>query len=277
MLRLLVTLGAAPALLAAAACSDSHTTIGDGGAQPANVRDGAAEPGAAGSDAQHTAGNGAGPNAAGLSGFVAFNLAPDADCIYVGRAGSDFVPVGLYDLARRDDVTDHACDRPYVMHLLAMARRRPTGPPSRDTQLLLHSGSVTLITSEGETIRFDDGAQPLPNPFEVTTNGSLTLPRDGWPGEGVAAVEAIPLPYAAQLTPYIGEQIRVRVQLFGTTPDDDDLALQPFIYAIELCSGCLITCGSELQAASMTREDALGDGCADEAGADGRLCVEPGC
>jgi len=214
-------------------------------------------------------------NSAGLSGSVLFNLVPDEQCRYEPD-GNLFFPLGFYDLERRADDAEHSCDVPYVLHLLAEARRKRQTSTPNGTVLELHSARVALMTVEGETLRFEASGE-LPNPFLVTTNNSLLLPSDGSSVRAVAAVETIPLEYASQLTSFVGEQILVEVQLFGTTLDDEDVALAPFTYPIELCAGCMIICSSELAADSLTPEDVLGTDCPDQAGADGRICIEPDC
>lgn len=70
----------------------------------------------------------------------------------------------------------------------------------------IHS-ALELTTAERDTIEFAAGAEPRPNPFLVTTDGAIVLRRDGELESGIAAVEIIRVAYAAQLGPYVGEQI----------------------------------------------------------------------
>lgn len=253
----------------AAACS--------GGDDTAPLEGDAAVDAGSSADADVDGGDASVRNSAGLSGFVSFNLMPDADCIFDASPGTTFYPAGLYDLERRTDDASDACDQPYRVHLLAMASFEPdagAGTAVGDAVLQIHSASVELMTSERKPIAFDAVAPPLPNPFLVTTSNTLALTPNGEMATAIAAVEAIPLAYAAQLTPFVGSQILAEIRLLGTTTGDEDLDFRPFVYPIELCAGCLIVCETDLPA---PRDEVLGDGCADQAGADGRICIESGC
>jgi hypothetical protein len=242
----------------------------------------AAAPG--GSDAAAPDGSDAAvPHAGGLSGSVIYNLVPKLDCTFdVPNAGAAFLyyPVGYYDLERRADEVSDMCELPYVVHLLLEASFDPgsdAGMTPGETVLQLHSASVELMTTQGEPIAFGAGAQPLPNPFLVTTNSAIALHADGQPARAIAAIEAIPVAYASQLDDHVGGQILAEIRMFGTTTDEVDLEFAPFAYPVELCAGCLVVCSSYLRDELLTPEDLLAGACEDQAGADGRFCIEPDC
>jgi hypothetical protein len=170
------------------------------------------------------------------------------------------------------------CTAPYVLHLLLHASYDPDAPdaPAEPGILQFHSAQVELMTSESQTIVFDRG-DALPNPFLVTTNGSLSFDALEHAGDGIVAIETIPVDYAAQLDSFVDGQILARVQVLGTTTTDVDVELEPFVYPIELCSGCLQVCQSELTRNGSSEEDVYAGECPDNAGADGRICIDPGC
>ena len=89
----------------------------------------------------------------------------------------------------------------------------------------------------------------------------------------MVSVEAIPVPYAAQLDSLRNAQILAEVQVFGTTIGDVDVDFKPFVFPIQLCFGCLVKCLADVTAGSKDVSAAYGDSCPDDSGADGRICV----
>lgn len=220
----------------------------------------------------------------GPSGFITFNVVPDSNCVYSPEGNRNvFYPIGLYDVSPG---AGDACAKPYVVHLLANSFLRPNSDPmlgrAEPNILQLHSAEVKLMDIQRRTIRFSGGGEELPNPFLVTTNNSLSPATGAEPATGIATVEVIPVDYAAQLDDggerFVGAQILAEIQLFGTTTGDVDIDFKPWVYAIELCDGCLTLClNQDIRDMALDRDDVIGDRCADNSGSDGRVCIDPDC
>jgi hypothetical protein len=223
----------------------------------------------------------------GPSGFVTFNVAPNSQCIYSPDVGgSTFFPIGHYDIAPggESDFTGEEtenCRNPYIVHLLVNSFLRQNADAtlgrSEPNILQLHSAEVKLMSIQRQTILFTQTNPPLPNPFLVTTNNSLFPASGNTPATGIAAVEAIPSDYANQLRMFIGGQILAEIQIFGTTTGDVDVEFKPFVYPIEICYGCMTLCGSVIEANMLTEDEVIRGECDDNAGADGRVCIDNEC
>jgi len=219
----------------------------------------------------------------GPSGFVTGHLVPDEECTYSNEPGTNaFVAQGRYDVSSGAD-GEGDCDSPYVLNLLVNSFLRPNADVgmgrSEPNVLQLHSAEVRLMDISRATIEFNRFADdaPLPNPFLVTTNGSLFPTDSEEPSTVVAFVEAIPTAYAEQLDTFDGKQILAEIQIFGTTTGDVDVDLKPFVYTIQICDGCLTLCAGCLTGEE-SLEEIFGEGvCRDEASADGRVCIDRGC
>jgi hypothetical protein len=224
----------------------------------------------------------------GPSGFVTFNVSPNSQCIYSPDiGGSTFFPIGHYDIApggasqlTGGEPTEN-CRSPYVAHLLVNSFLRPNADATlgraEPNVLQLDSAEVKLMSLQHQTIVFSQTDPPLPNPFRVTTNNSLFPASGNTPATGIAAVEAIPSDYATQLEKFIGGQILAEIQIFGTTTGDVDVAFKPFVYPIEICYGCMTMCGSVMDENMLTEDEVIRGECADNSGADGRVCIDDDC
>ncbi|MDD9934910.1 MAG: hypothetical protein OXT09_14970 [Myxococcales bacterium] len=217
----------------------------------------------------------------GPTAFVTFNVPPSNDCVYMpSQSGDLFIPRGLFDISEggRSDSDSDYCARSYNMNLQVNSFLRSSqdeGLGRAEPNILqLHSAEVTLMTLEKVIIHFDRPGEELPNPFLVTTNNSIFTSDGKTPALGIAPVEAIPAAYAPQLDGWIGNQILVQVQIFGTTTGDVDIDLKPFVYPVEICSGCLTICREDL-GSGLSIDDLIGDQCDDNAGADDRFCIDP--
>jgi hypothetical protein len=229
----------------------------------------------------------------GPTAFVTFNVAPDGNCLVSATGGTVlFYPIGKYDVAPgairigQSDTRTNNCNSPYVLNLLVNSYLRPNADVmlgrAEPNILQVHSAEVQLMTLERQRIDFNRGGQNLPNPFRVTTNNSLPPSMGTQPSQGIAAVEVIPTAYAAQLDNFgaDGIQILAEIQIFGTTTGDVDIEVRPFVYPIELCYGCMQVCFQDITAvfgSAATMDDIYGNECADNAGADGRVCIDRGC
>jgi hypothetical protein len=218
----------------------------------------------------------------GPSAFVTFNVPPDSSCTVSPDAmGGVFLPNGLYDISPGGNGLGDTCESPYYVNLLVNSYLRSNRDEdlgrAEPNILQIHSAEVRLMDVAKRTILFDRVSPALPNPFLVTTNNSLAPSQGDSPSTGIASVEAIPLPYAEQLDSFTGSQILAEIQIFGTTTGDVDVDFKPFIYPIEICDGCLTTCLQDVLDVGLTIEEVVGDGCPDNAGADGRTCIDPEC
>lgn len=222
----------------------------------------------------------------GPSAYVTFNLHVDAECIASATGGSQqlFLPVGEFDIATSGAPgSGNYCDTSYYMNLLVNSNLRANakGATGRAEPniLQIHSAKVHLMTLRRETLEFDpDEGNTLPNPFQVTTANTLEPSLGGTPSVGVVPVEAIPRTYAHQLGKFRNSQILAEIQIFGTTLGDVDIDFKPFVYPIQLCDGCLTRClDRDVLMNDLDVEDLYGDECQDDAGQDGRVCIDPGC
>lgn len=209
---------------------------------------------------------GCGPNGA----FVSAALMPDQECIYSTQNAQ--APIGRYDYARGAYGEDGGCEQPYVVSLLTYSCLRGV-----DDTLQIRSAEVRLMTVDRQTIVFDQLEPVLPNPFGVVSNATIFRTSEDDLSAGIVTVETIPSAYADQFDNFDGEEILAEITLFGTTLGDQDVELRPFVYPIRLCDGCLTLCRGDLPL-DATDADIYGEGvCTDNAGADGRFCVDAEC
>ena len=211
---------------------------------------------------------GCGPNGA----FTSAVLAPDQDC--TTSPDNATIAIGRLDVSSgfRDTGETGCAFRDYVASFLVYSCL-----PGVDDTLQIHSAEITLRTEDNSIIEFDRADAPLANPFLVTSNATLFPMRGNAPRAGVATVEIVPGAYADQLDGLDGEKILADVQLFGATLGGTDVELRSFVFPIEICLGCFTICGGHLD--PETSEDEIyGQGvCRDQAGADGRICIDVHC
>lgn len=251
----------------AAACSDG-SDVPDGGGSP-DGGDGGDRDGSSDASSSEPVRNGE-----GLAGWISGSVRPDRDCLYGVQVADD---PGTYDLERRNHGPGSSCLRPYALQVVAQANYEPVVSGAGGAILQLHSAEVRLATADGQTIAFNATGFQLPNPFLVSTMGSLFLPTDGSTAFALAVVETIPLEYGQQLTPFADQQIIAEIKLLGTTNNGVELVFEPFAQRIDLCRFCLTVCMSQLPEMGYTLDQLLAGQCPDHAGADGRVCVDPGC
>jgi len=178
----------------------------------------------------------------------------------------------------------NCANRSYFVHLQINSYLRPNSDATlgraEPNILQIDRAEVLLTDIRRNKIVFGEGADALANPFLVTTNNSLPPASGDEASTGVATVEAIPSAYGSFFNNkmFLNQQILAEIQIFGTTTGDIDVDFKPFVYPIEICSGCLVRClNRDILAMSMERDDLVGDGCDDDSGADGRYCIDPGC
>lgn len=212
---------------------------------------------------------GCGPNGA----FTSAVLAPDSECVI--SPDNATIPIGQFDVSWGfgDSGTGGPCsNREYVVPLLVYSCLQGV-----DDTLQIHSVEVALRDESNAIIQFDRSDQPLPNPFLVTSNATVFPMRGSTPRAGAAFVEVIPSAYADQLDGFDGMKVLADVQLFGTTLGDTDVDLASFRFPIEICVGCLTVCAASFDA-DVSLDEVYGEGvCRDDAGGDGRICVDTSC
>lgn len=219
----------------------------------------------------------------GPTAFVTFNLMPDQSCVVSPEVGANFfLPIGQFDVSNGAMGNTTGCRDSYVLNLLVNSYLRSNADATlgraEPNILQIHSAEVRLMSLDRRTIVFNRESQVLPNPFLVTTNNSLQPTSGETASTGIAAVEAIPIAYAAQLDRFDGKQILAEIQIFGTTTGDTDIDFKPFVYPINICVGCLSVClDRDVLENMLDPEDLYGDTCPDNAGADGRVCIDPDC
>jgi hypothetical protein len=219
----------------------------------------------------------------GPTAFVTFNLMPDQSCVVSPEVGANFfLPIGKFDVSSGATGSTKGCRDSYVLNLLVNSYLRGNADPglgrAEPNILQINSAEVRLMSLDRRSLVFNRESTVLPNPFLVTTNNSLQ-PSDGTNATtGIAAVEAIPIAYAEQLDSFDGQQILAEIQIFGTTTGDTDIDFKPFVYPINICVGCLSIClERDVTDLKLEPEDIYGEGCPDNAGADGRFCIDPEC
>lgn len=217
----------------------------------------------------------------GSSAYVSYNLPVDSAC-EVSPNATEFLAVGLFDIAEDGDAEDSqpgtACRNSYYLHLLVNSSLKANANDATG-----RAEPNVLQVTEAEVRLFDIEEQVdipfngLPNPFRVKTNNTLPPSNSGDPTTGIVAVEAIPVGYHEDLEGFVGGQILAEVQVFGTTIGDVDIDFKPFSYPIRICKNCLKKCLNDPDFFEMDADDIYGDQCADNAGADGRVCLDYTC
>lgn len=191
--------------------------------------------------------------------FIGYNISPDQDCQYKPNADI-FIPIGTYDVGTGGSAGGEFCAKPYEVHFLL-----------RGPELDGISADVLLTNLNDEAIVFDEVSPSLANPLSLAGD-SAVLSSDAQ----IATLRVIPREYAEQLQMFAGSQIKVAITPMGTA-GGEPIQFNPFVYPITICNGCLTWCLAELDAQGLTRRDVTGDECDDDAGADGRICIDPDC
>lgn len=207
--------------------------------------------------------------AVGENGFISGNVKPNSSCEYLPEGPQ--TQSGLFDVAAGGasdftggEATD-SCNQPYALYLLVESEIGELA--------LFQQAEVTLLSASDETIAFEFEDASLPNPFQLTVAGRV----DGETGQGIVQVNAIPPQYAAQLASFVDSEIVIAVSLEGRTIAGRSISTQSFRLPVRLCDGCLILCGSQIEQNMLTEDEIIGDECGDNAGADGRTCIDADC
>lgn len=212
----------------------------------------------------------------GASAYVSKNLLLDSNC-EVNVDDTKFLAVGEYDIAGSTTVRSPMCQRSYYLHVVVNSQLKANANAAtgraEPNVLQISEAEITLVDIEQQgVITF----KKLPNPFRVKSNITLEPSSGTDPTQGEVPIEAIPLGYAPELTDFVGQQIMAEVKIFGTTLGDIDIDFATFEFPIHICQGCLTVCKSKVPSTA-SKDDIYGDHCNDNAGADDRICVNPGC
>ena len=201
--------------------------------------------------------------------FISGNIKPDSACGYSPDGPQtqsglfDIAPGGSSDLIGGDETQN--CDQPYALFLLVESQG--------DELALFQQAEVTLLSASSDKIAFAGEGTTLPNPLELTVAGRV----DGETGQGIVQVNAIPPHYAPQLQSFIDDEIVIEVSLEGRTISGRAIGTQSFRIPVRICYGCLTLCGSAIEDQMLVPDDVIGDECGDNAGADGRVCIDTDC
>jgi hypothetical protein len=188
--------------------------------------------------------------------FVSGSVLPDAECVV--STDGESLPEGEYDLALTTGTGDE-CSKPYVLNLV-ISSRVPDA-------LQVHSAEIRLLDPSAETVDLSGE----PNPFLAAIDSTIEPAAKGGTSKGVVTIETIPSSYREHLTEF--PYVEAEVSVFATGTDDKDFDLPTFRQWIWLCDGCLSRCAS----APAGKSEPTDDTCMDNAGADGRVCVDDGC
>ncbi len=189
---------------------------------------------------------------------------PEADCS-VSAQSDAIMANGVFDI---DQGAGGACDSPYRVNF-----RFASYEPG---VLQLYGTQVTLRDTRQRAIIFDQTIPPLPNPFESVSSRTVLPPDEGGHVEGVLQIELVPSAYGAQLSMFEGQQLLAEINVLARDADGHAVDFQPFIFPIDICDRCLAVCLADLPPDLDTAE-IYGDQCPDNAGADGRICIDPDC
>lgn len=199
-------------------------------------------------------------------------LVPDEACVFDARQ-STFLLKGSYDMSDLQE-----CRNSYVA-TFAVESHVPAAELPDGFVGIAHEATriteaiVTLLDENDATI----ATTSVPNPFRVTTLGVIPPMRDDQPTAGIVEVELVPTFFRAALDTFVqaNATIVAEIALAAHTGSGEPVAIDPFRFPIQLCTGCLSHCASTLTSEEI---DALQQGqCPDNAAADGRACIDQGC
>jgi hypothetical protein len=218
----------------------------------------------------------------GPTAFVDGNVPWDSDCV-ASTESEVTIPIGIYDISEagtsNDDPKSTPCKNSYFLNLRINSYLRPNADDelgrAETNILLVDSAEVKLMTLNKAELGFEG----LPNPFRVVTAATVQPTTGVQASQGLASIEAIPSAYAEFLGDFVGSKILIETQIFGTTTGDVDIEMKPFVYAVDICDGCLTLCLDADIGTSIPLEDVIGDECSapNLSGQDGRVCIDPDC
>ncbi|MCB9617245.1 MAG: hypothetical protein H6722_32845 [Sandaracinus sp.] len=171
-----------------------------------------------------------------VSVFVSGNLAPSIDestCSY-DPTSTALQSQGTLDVAFAGTFELHPAIQSQLQQRGRSGRPEPNG-------IYITRAEVTLEGLDGLAIDFGG----LPNPFSVPM--SVYVPPASSPtspGSATGTIVAIPADYTVSLpvAPGTTTTVVASVRLVGKTLGDIDIETGDWVYPIEVCNGCLLTC-----------------------------------
>lgn len=109
-------------------------------------------------------------------------------------------------------------------------------------ELTLNYAEVELLAVDGTALALDG----LPNPFRVSTGGSIFPGTTAAGVPGIAAVEVVPPIYGDALAGFSPGRILVGVRITGTTAGAATVTSGQYLFPLDLCDRCLVACDPEL-------------------------------
>jgi hypothetical protein len=201
---------------------------------------------------------------ASSSAVIEANVEPESDCDFTEK--SRVIPRGVFDIGGQNP--ESSCQSGYVLNLRVRNRN--------STTVVFNSAEVRLQNVEGQTIMFERRVEgetvELPNPLKSRTASPVSGGQTG-----VVSVLVVPQNYGPFLNNYAEQEISATIVLRGQAESGENVGSRPFTYPIELCDGCLKRCFSDVEQLGLTPDDFYGDQCADNAGADDRICIDTEC
>ena len=186
--------------------------------------------------------------------IIRAHLAPDESCAL--DTSSRILSRGTFDIQFADP-----CRAGYDLNLLV--------ENASSDDIVFDEAEITLKTAMDQTIVFASGDASIPNPFR----SHLLAPIDAM-ASAVVTAQVIPPAYAQFLQDFVDGEILARVELHGQTDRGASVTSRTLTYPVDICEGCLTLClQRDVTDQNLTRKDAYGGECQDDAHADGRICI----
>ena len=173
---------------------------------------------------------------------------PDGECVYdpIARA---FLGEGILDTSSLGEgVGGAGALEPRYVALLRLANNlRP--PADRHPairycyeQITVLAADVELTNADGSPVDFGG----LPSHFRTHAHATVQCAGPDGPGLGVTDVELVPVAYAAALAGLDDVHLIASVRLLGRTLVDVPVESAEFLFPIDVCSGCLYECVTDV-------------------------------
>jgi hypothetical protein len=181
--------------------------------------------------------------------IVIGNVQPDAMCVYRPAAGS-LVARGVYDVAFPHG---YYVAPLFNSWLVSRTMIRPI-PPMVETNGIQIEGAEVELTAQ------DGSALPIATSAYTVAASAFVPPALGIaPGAGTGLVEAIPASVGTELAGALGSgttTITARITFFGRTAGGSVIDASPWLWPIEVCTGCLeAPCGTMFEAQCNVGQD----------------------
>lgn len=192
------------------------------------------------------------------------HLSPDATCGL--DVDSRVLSRGVFDIAEGGAPGSDACRHGYDLNLLVDNGSRE--------DVVFESVEVRIGTIDDRTIVFSAADPPLPNPLTWVVLSPIAADSSA-----VVTAQVIPQAYAPFLLDFVDGSINLAVKLHGTTDGGVKVSSREQMYPVDICDGCLTMCyqNDVIDGLGMTPEEVYGETCPDDAGSDGRVCIDTDC